>query len=62
MYMRELMTPLPLVDKVTVLVEVRVELEKTLRWMKLLLLWLRWRQMWLKLLASLKLLTRLRCD
>jgi hypothetical protein len=62
MYMRELMTPLPMVDKVTVLVEVRVELEKTLRWMKLLLLWLRWRQMWLKLLASLKLLTRLRCD
>jgi hypothetical protein len=65
MYRRELMTPLPMVDKVTVLVEVRVELEKTLRWMKLLLLWLRWRQMrlmWLKLLASLKLLTRLRCD
>jgi hypothetical protein len=57
--------PLLVMDKVTVLAEVRAELEKLLRWMKLLLLRLQRRLLWLmqpKLPVSLKLLTRLRCE
>jgi hypothetical protein len=45
MYRRELTMLLLVMDKVTVLVEVRVELEKTLRWMKLLLLRLQRRRL-----------------
>jgi hypothetical protein len=45
MYRRELTMLLLVMDKVTVLAEVRVELEKTLRWMKLLLLRLQRRRL-----------------
>jgi hypothetical protein len=57
--------PLLVMDKVMVLAEVWVGLEKMLKWMKLMLLWLqqRWLQlMWPKLPASLKFLTKQRCD
>jgi hypothetical protein len=45
MYRREPTMLLLVMDKVTVLAEVRVELEKTLRWMKLLLLRLQRRRL-----------------
>jgi hypothetical protein len=45
MYRRESTMLLLVMDKVTVLAEVRVELEKTLRWMKLLLLRLQRRRL-----------------
>jgi hypothetical protein len=65
MYMQELTMPLLVMVKVTMLAEVRAELEKTLRWMKLWLMRLqrrRLRLMWPKLPASLKLRTRLSCE